>query len=64
MTDRNIDRRCQEAINKNRMAWRDFKDREDGALNFLVGQVMQISGGRAKPEEIREKFQEIREEES
>ncbi len=41
-----------EAIDENPDAVADFHDGEDGALNFLVGQVMQKTGGSADPGEV------------
>jgi len=34
----------------------DYNSGEDGAINFLVGQVMQNSGGKADPKTAREKI--------
>ncbi|MDS0281061.1 Asp-tRNA(Asn)/Glu-tRNA(Gln) amidotransferase subunit GatB [Haloarcula onubensis] len=42
----------EEAIAENPDAVSDYYDGEDGALNFLVGQVMQKTGGSADPGEV------------
>ncbi|MDS0257847.1 Asp-tRNA(Asn)/Glu-tRNA(Gln) amidotransferase subunit GatB [Haloarcula sp. S1CR25-12] len=41
-----------EAIDENPDAVEDYYDGEDGALNFLVGQVMQKTGGSADPGDV------------
>jgi len=43
-----------EAIDENPDAVADFHDGEDGALNFLVGQVMQKTGGSADPGDVNQ----------
>jgi aspartyl-tRNA(Asn)/glutamyl-tRNA(Gln) amidotransferase subunit B len=43
-----------EAIDENPDAVEDYYDGEDGALNFLVGQVMQKTGGSADPGTVNE----------
>jgi len=43
-----------EAIDENPEAVTDFHDGEDGALNFLVGQVMQKTGGSADPGDVNQ----------
>jgi len=43
-----------EAIDENPDAVADFHDGEDGALNFLVGQVMQKTGGSADPSDVNQ----------
>jgi len=42
------------AIDENPDAVEDFHDGEDGALNFLVGQVMQKTGGSADPGDVNQ----------
>ncbi|MEF8882125.1 MAG: Asp-tRNA(Asn)/Glu-tRNA(Gln) amidotransferase subunit GatB [Halapricum sp.] len=42
----------EEAIEENPDAVEDFHDGEGGAINFLVGQVMQKTGGSADPGEV------------
>ncbi len=44
----------QAAIDENPDAVADYRDGEDGALNFLVGQVMQATGGSADPGDVNE----------
>jgi len=43
-----------EAIDENPDAVSDFHDGEGGALNFLVGQVMQKTGGSADPGDVNQ----------
>jgi aspartyl-tRNA(Asn)/glutamyl-tRNA(Gln) amidotransferase subunit B len=43
-----------EAIEENPDAVSDYHSGEDGALNFLVGQVMQKTGGSADPGDVNE----------
>ena len=43
-----------DAIESNPDAVADFHAGEDGALNFLVGQVMQATGGRADPATVNQ----------
>jgi len=43
-----------EAIQENPEAVEDYHNGEDGALNFLVGQVMQKSQGSADPGSVNE----------
>ncbi|MFB6117047.1 Asp-tRNA(Asn)/Glu-tRNA(Gln) amidotransferase subunit GatB [Halosegnis sp.] len=46
----------QEAIEANPEAVADYEAGEDGALNFLVGQVMQATGGSADPGAVNERL--------
>ena len=46
------------AIEDNPDAVEDVKAGEDGAINFLVGQVMQETGGRADPGDVNELLRE------
>ncbi|MFB6153033.1 MAG: Asp-tRNA(Asn)/Glu-tRNA(Gln) amidotransferase GatCAB subunit B, partial [Halodesulfurarchaeum sp.] len=46
------------AIEENPEAVEDVKHGEDGAINFLVGQVMQKTGGRADPGTVNELLRE------
>jgi len=43
-----------EAVEENPDAVADYHDGEDGAINFLVGQVMQKTGGSADPGTVNE----------
>ena len=47
------------AIEENPDAVEDFESGEEGAINFLVGQVMQKSQGKADPKTAREKILEV-----
>jgi aspartyl-tRNA(Asn)/glutamyl-tRNA(Gln) amidotransferase subunit B len=47
-----------EAIDENPDAVEDFHAGEDGALNFLVGQVMQKTGGSADPGDVNQLLRE------
>jgi len=40
------------AIDDNPDAVSDYHDGDEGAINFLVGQVMQATGGSADPGEV------------
>jgi aspartyl-tRNA(Asn)/glutamyl-tRNA(Gln) amidotransferase subunit B len=46
------------AIEDNPDAVADYHDGEEGALNFLVGQVMQATGGSADPGEVNQLLRE------
>ena len=46
----------QEAIEENPDAVADYEDGDDGAINFLVGQVMGKTGGSADPGTVNEKL--------
>ena len=48
----------REAIEENPDAVQDYHDGEDGALNFLVGQVMGATGGSADPGTVNELLRE------
>jgi aspartyl-tRNA(Asn)/glutamyl-tRNA(Gln) amidotransferase subunit B len=39
-------------------AVKDFRSGDDEALNYIVGQVMSESGGKADPRKTREKLEE------
>lgn len=54
-----VEQWCQETIGRNEASWEDFKNGESGALNFLVGQVMALSEGRADPGEVAETFRSL-----
>ncbi|MFB6204414.1 MAG: Asp-tRNA(Asn)/Glu-tRNA(Gln) amidotransferase subunit GatB [Candidatus Nanohaloarchaea archaeon] len=58
LKDESIDEYVEEAIEENPGAVEDFNAGEEGAVNFLVGQVMQLSGGKADPKTAREKIME------
>src|SRR3989344_2103778 len=44
-----LEKYCKEAIDENPKAVEDYKKGEDKALNFIVGQVMKKSKGKATP---------------
>jgi aspartyl-tRNA(Asn)/glutamyl-tRNA(Gln) amidotransferase subunit B len=46
------------AIDENPGAVEDYHDGEDGAVNFLVGQVMQKTGGSADPGDVNRRLRE------
>lgn len=49
-----IEKFCKEAIKENPKAVEDYKNGEEKALNFVVGQVMRKSRGKAKPDIVKE----------
>jgi len=51
-----VDSIVSEVIKNNPDAVEDYNSGEEGAINFLVGQVMQNSGGKADPKTAREKI--------
>lgn len=51
-----VDQIVSEIIEDNQDAVEDYNSGDDGAINFLVGQVMQNSGGKADPKTAREKI--------
>ncbi len=50
---------CMDAINENKTAVDSYKKGEEKAINYLVGQVMRKSKGKAKPQEITNLLKEI-----
>jgi hypothetical protein len=48
----------EEIVEGESEAVRDFKDGEDGAINYLVGTVMQETGGKVNPVEARDALKE------
>jgi aspartyl-tRNA(Asn)/glutamyl-tRNA(Gln) amidotransferase subunit B len=48
----------EEAIDENPGAVEDYHDGDDGAINFLVGQVMQKTGGSADPGDVNQQLRE------
>ncbi|MFB6203585.1 MAG: Asp-tRNA(Asn)/Glu-tRNA(Gln) amidotransferase subunit GatB [Candidatus Nanohaloarchaea archaeon] len=57
--DDEIESFVEEAVQENEEAVQDYRDGKDEALNFLVGQVMQKSRGKAEAKEAREKIKEM-----
>jgi aspartyl-tRNA(Asn)/glutamyl-tRNA(Gln) amidotransferase subunit B len=57
MTDEGaVEDAVSEAIEENPDAVADYEAGEDGAINFLVGRVMQKTGGSADPGDVNEKL--------
>jgi aspartyl-tRNA(Asn)/glutamyl-tRNA(Gln) amidotransferase subunit B len=54
--DDEVDQIVEEVIEENSDAVEDYRNGDDGAVNFLVGQVMQQSQGKADPKTAREKI--------
>ncbi|MBS3139325.1 Asp-tRNA(Asn)/Glu-tRNA(Gln) amidotransferase subunit GatB [Candidatus Woesearchaeota archaeon] len=48
-----LEKLCTEAIKNNPKPVQDYKAGNEEALNFLVGQVMRASKGKAKPQEVK-----------
>jgi aspartyl-tRNA(Asn)/glutamyl-tRNA(Gln) amidotransferase subunit B len=53
-----VERAVRAAVENNPGAVEDYHAGEDGALNFLVGQVMQATGGSADPGTVNELLRE------
>ncbi len=53
-----VQQAVEAAIEENPDAVEDYHDGEDGALNFLVGQVMQKTGGSADPGDVNQLLRE------
>ena len=49
-----IEKMCKEAIEENPKVVEEVKSGNSGAVNFLVGQVMRKSQGKANPKEVNE----------
>ena len=49
-----LEKYCKEAISENPKAVEDYKNGNEKALNFVVGQVMRKSKGKATPKEVNE----------
>ena len=49
-----IEKYCKEAISENAKAVEDYKAGNENALNFVVGQVMRKTKGKASPKEVNE----------
>ncbi len=50
---------CEEAIKENPKAVDDYKKGESNALNFLIGQVMRKSKGKASADEVKKIIEKI-----
>lgn len=49
-----IEKLCKESISENPKALADYKSGNENSINFLLGQVMRKSKGKADPKEIKE----------
>jgi aspartyl-tRNA(Asn)/glutamyl-tRNA(Gln) amidotransferase subunit B len=49
-----LEKYCKEAIDENPNAVEDYKKGNEKALNFIVGQVMGKTKGKASPKEVNE----------
>jgi aspartyl-tRNA(Asn)/glutamyl-tRNA(Gln) amidotransferase subunit B len=49
-----VQQAVEEAIEENPDAVEDYHNGEGGAINFLVGQVMQKTGGSADPGDVNQ----------
>ncbi len=49
-----LEKFCKEAISENKNAVDEFKSGKEKALNFIVGQVMKKTKGKARPKEVNE----------
>ncbi len=54
-----LEQLCKEAIKENPKAVEDYKEGKPEALNYLVGQIMRITKGKAKPQELKEVFEKL-----
>ena len=50
---------CKESITNNPKVVADYKSGKEEALNFLVGQVMKATKGKAKAQELKEIFERL-----
>ncbi|MFO7711504.1 MAG: Asp-tRNA(Asn)/Glu-tRNA(Gln) amidotransferase subunit GatB [Candidatus Woesearchaeota archaeon] len=50
---------CKEAIDENPQAVAEFREGKEKALNFLVGQVMKKTKGKASPAEVNKLIKEL-----
>ncbi len=49
---------CRQAIDENKMAVDEYKEGNEKSLNYLVGQVMRRSKGKASPQEVSKIIQD------
>jgi aspartyl-tRNA(Asn)/glutamyl-tRNA(Gln) amidotransferase subunit B len=56
LSEKEIESAINEAINENKKAVEDYLKGREEALNFLAGNVMKITGGKADPREIIKKL--------
>jgi len=50
---------CEEVVAANPTSVDDFRDGKDAALNFLKGQVMKVSRGKANPKMVDDLLREM-----
>ena len=48
-----LEKMCREVIGKNGEVVESYKSGKEEAMNFLVGQVMRLSKGKANPKETQ-----------
>jgi aspartyl-tRNA(Asn)/glutamyl-tRNA(Gln) amidotransferase subunit B len=58
-----LEKYCKEAIKENPKAVLDYKKGEEKSLNFIVGQVMRMTKGKAAPKEVNEIIEKLIEKE-
>ncbi len=54
-----LEKLCKEAIKNNPSPVNDYKSGKEEAIHFLVGQVMRMTKGKAKPQELKWIFQKL-----
>lgn len=54
-----VEKFCKQVINENPQVVEKYKSGNQAPLNFLMGQVMKVSGKRAKPERVKEILSKI-----
>ena len=54
-----VQQAVEDAIDENPEAVDDYENGDDGAVNFLVGQVMQKTGGSADPGDVNQLLREV-----
>ncbi len=54
-----VESAVEEAIKENQEAVKDYLDGKEEALNFIVGQVMRKTRGRADPQVVHDKIEKI-----
>jgi len=54
-----IEKLCKKVISENKQAVDDFKNGEGKALQFLIGQVMRLTRGKAKPDEVNKLMKKL-----
>ena len=50
---------CKEVIKNNKSVAESYKSGKQEAMNFLVGQVMRLSKGKANPKETQKILKEL-----